>query len=153
MRNVLFVFLLITFIFISIGCTNRVRSKDKVLITSEQIKQAFATNDIPLSKPQGLSPDNVFIRTLNGVKPEVYAINEDKLVSFYVYSSSQEAEKGLSDFENIPASFVMHSRIQKANILLFYVAEDALTNERIKEVMEGLVVTKSAFSLNYGQAT
>lgn len=136
----MFIFLLITFI--SSGCTIRVSSKDEVIITSEQIKQAFAAYNIPLSDPQGLSPNNVFIRILNGVKPEVYAISEDKLISFYVYSSNQEAKKGLSEFENIPASFVMHSKNQIANILLFYIAEDASTNVRINEIVKGLLVTK-----------
>jgi hypothetical protein len=136
----MFIFLLITFI--SIGCTNGVSSKDEVNITSDQIKQAFATYNISLSEPQGLSPNNVFIRTLNGVKPEVYTINEDKLISFFVYPSSQEAEKGLSEIENSSASFVMHSKKQIANVLFFYIAEDALTNEHIKEIMQGLLVTK-----------
>ncbi|NIK72485.1 hypothetical protein [Paenibacillus sp. BK720] len=86
MRIVMFVVLLICFIMT--GC-----KKEDLKITSEQIKASFESKDIQLSEPQEISPENVFIRTLNNVKPEFFAINANQLISFYVYSSRQEAEK------------------------------------------------------------
>jgi len=141
-RRVLIMFILMCFIVT--GCTKDASTKDNILITSEQIKAAFKTYDIQLSEPKGLSPGNVFLRTLNNVTPETYTINENQLISIYVYSSSQEAEKGLKDFEDMTAtaSVETHSKYQIANVLLFYVTEDAFKDDRVKEIMEGLLVTK-----------
>ena len=124
---------------ITSGCT-----RDEKLITSEQIKESFETYDIPLTKPNGLSPENVFLRTLHGVKPEIYTINKNQLISFYVYSSSQETEKGLTEFEDKTAAalVVPYTKYQIANVLLFYVHEGFPKNERVEEIVEGLKITK-----------
>lgn len=74
MRIVVFILLLMCFI--TTGCT-----KDEKLFTSDQIKESFETNDVPLSKPNGLSPENVFLRNLNGVKPETYTINNSSFAA------------------------------------------------------------------------
>ncbi|MFF2480981.1 hypothetical protein [Paenibacillus sp. NPDC058071] len=141
MRKAMLVCLLM--VVIIMGCTNREHSNEEaVIITAEQLKQAFAAFDITLTEPQGLSPDNVFIRTLNGVKPEVYAIDNDTFISFYVFPSSQDAAKGRIEFEDIPASFVTHSKYQVANILLFYVGDNAAVRERMQELADGLLVAK-----------
>ncbi len=106
--------------------------KDDLKITSEQIKASFESKDIHISEPQELSPENVFIRTLNKVKPEFLAINANQLISFYVYSSRQEAEKGLKDFENSTAATELYRHSDAGS------AKD----ERVEEIMKGFQVTK-----------
>ncbi|NOU76992.1 hypothetical protein GC098_37485 [Paenibacillus sp. LMG 31458] len=90
-----------------------------------------------LSKPNGLSTENVFLRTLNGVKPETYTINKNQLISFYVYSSSHETEKGLNEFEDktTTVNLVPHSKYQIANVLLFYVHEGSPKDERVEKII------------------
>ncbi len=73
----MFVVLLICFIMT--GC-----KRDDLKITSKQIKASFESKDIQLSEPQELSAENVFIRTLNNVKPEFYAINVNQLISLFL---------------------------------------------------------------------
>lgn len=73
---------------------------------------------------------------MNGVRPVVYSIRQDQWISYYVYSSSSEAEKGLQEFENIPAAFVKHSRYKVANMLLFYARSDVETENRIQAMMD-----------------
>ncbi|TCM93242.1 hypothetical protein EV294_107193 [Paenibacillus sp. BK033] len=135
MRIIMVVVLLMCFI--TTGC-----KKDELIITSEQIKTSFESKDIQLFEPQELSPENVFIKTLNNVRPEFYAINENQLISFYIYSSHQEAEKGLKDFEESTAAtdLVKHSEYQIANVLLFY--QYATKDERVEEIMKRLEVKK-----------
>ncbi|TCM90655.1 hypothetical protein EV294_1106 [Paenibacillus sp. BK033] len=137
MRIVMFVVLLICFIMT--GC-----KKEDLKITSEQIKASFESKDIQLSEPQEISPENVFIRTLNNVKPEFFAINANQLISFYVYSSRQEAEKALKDFEESTAAtdLVRHSEYQVANVILFYEYAGSAKDERVEGIMMGLQVTK-----------
>lgn len=86
----------------------------------------------------------LFLRTLNHVGPETYVINENQLISMYVYSSSQEAEKGIKDFEDKTeaASVEAHRKYQVANVLLFYVTDEESIDGRVNEMMEGLKVTK-----------
>ncbi|PYI56642.1 hypothetical protein DLM86_04050 [Paenibacillus flagellatus] len=86
----------------------------------------------------------MFLRMLNQVAPEAYSIHENQLISIYVYSSGQQAEKGLKDFEEktAAATVVPHSKYRIANVLLFYVAGPALKDERVEKVAEGLLVTK-----------
>ncbi|WP_246066962.1 hypothetical protein [Paenibacillus koleovorans] len=137
MRIVKIVLLLMCFI--STGCTT-----DEILITSDQIKKSFETYGIPLIKPEGLSPEYVFLRTLQDVKPETYTINQNQLISFYVYSSSQETEKGLKEFEDKTATalVVPHTKFQIANVLFYYVHNGFPKDERVEEIIEGLKVTK-----------
>ncbi|QGR00131.1 hypothetical protein EHS13_16845 [Paenibacillus psychroresistens] len=113
-------------------------------MTSEQIKASFETYDIQLSEPKGLNPGNVFLMDLNNGTPETYTINENQLISIYVYSSNKEVKKGLKDFEDktATASVVIHSKYEIANALLFYVKEDAFKDERVEEIVKGLLVTK-----------
>ncbi|WP_256757907.1 hypothetical protein [Cohnella sp. WQ 127256] len=143
MKIAMNIFLLMCFI--TTGCSKDASTKDEILISAAQIKESFETYyDIPLSEPSGLSPENVFIRNLNGVKPETYTMNENQFISFYVFSNKQEAEKGLKEFENSTAAaeLVMHSKYQIANVLLFYVADEAVKDGRVKDIMEGFLVTK-----------
>jgi hypothetical protein len=121
------------------GCT-----KDDLKITSEQIKTSFESKDIQLSEPQELSPQNVFIMTLNNVKPEFFAINANQLISFYVYPSRQEAEKGIKDFGESTAAteLYIHSQYQVANVILFYEYEGSAKDERVEEIMKEFKVTK-----------
>ncbi|MDQ6420476.1 hypothetical protein RB620_13615 [Paenibacillus sp. LHD-117] len=137
MRIIVFILILC---FITTGCMKGASTNDEILITAEQIKDSFETHDILLSEPKGLSPENVFLRTLHGVKPETYTINENQLISFYVYSSSQETEKGLKEFEDKTATalVVPHTKYQIANVLLFYVHEGSSKDERVVEIIEGL---------------
>lgn len=118
--------------------------KEDVKITSEQIKASFESKDILLSEPQELSPENVFIRSLSNVKPEFFAINANQLISFYVYSSRQKAEKGLKDFEESTAATELyrHSEYQVANVILFYEYAGSAKDGRVEEIMKGFQVTK-----------
>jgi len=137
--KIVVVFTLLLMCFLITGCT-----KSEIFITSEQIKKSFDSYDIPLSKPNGLSPGNVFLRTLNGVEPETYTINKNQLISFYVYSSCQETEYGLKEFEDKTATalVVTHSKYQIANVLLFYVYEGTPKDERVEEITKGLRIIK-----------
>jgi len=137
MRKVVFILLLLCLI--STGCT-----KVEILITSEQIIESFETNGIALSKPHGLRPENIFSINLNGVKPETYIINKNQLISFYVYSSSQQTEKGLNEFldKTATAQVVPHNKYQIANVLFFYAHNGSPKDERIEDIIEGLKITK-----------
>lgn len=123
---------LLAICFIITGCKN-----DEEIITSTQVKDIFEKNGIHLSEAQELHPENVFLRSLNDVTPETFTINEGQLISIYVYSSNQEAEKGLKDFEDkiSTASVVPHSKFQIANVLLFYVPEGSSDDERVDLVI------------------
>jgi uncharacterized lipoprotein NlpE involved in copper resistance len=126
---------LLSMCFIITGCKN-----DEEIITSTQIKDLFEKHGVQLSEPTELHPENVFLRTLNDVAPETFTINESQLISIYVYSSSQEAEKGLKDFEDktAVASVEQHSKFQIANVLLFYVQKGSFKDERFDLVIEDM---------------
>jgi len=125
---------------ITTGCINNEKK-----ITLEQIRDLFEKHEIPLVKPTELNTKSLFLMTLNGVKPEPFIINEDQLISIYVYSSSNGVKKGIKDFEDntAGADVVAHGRYQVANVLIFYNYESShIKDDRIEMVikdMESLV--------------
>ncbi|BBI33578.1 hypothetical protein [Cohnella abietis] len=137
MRKMMMVVFLMCFIIT--GCTD-----DEIIVTSAQIKDSFESHGIQLSKQTKTNPESVFSRTYNHVSPERYLFDDKQSISIYIFTSSKEAKKGLKDFEDntATADVVSHSKYQVANILLFHVADDAFEDERVKFVMEGLLVTK-----------
>ncbi|XEC94336.1 hypothetical protein AB6A23_23960 [Paenibacillus tarimensis] len=117
------------------GCMNNEKT-----ITVLQIEDLFEKHGIPLAEPTELNTENVFLKTLNGVKPETFMINDDQLVSIYVYSSSNGVMKGIKDFEDktATADVSAHSRYKVANVLIFYAAEGSYKDNRIELVVKDL---------------
>ncbi|WP_054957514.1 hypothetical protein [Paenibacillus dakarensis] len=121
------------------GCTD-----DEIIVTSARIIDSFERHGIQLSKQTNTNSESVFSRTYNHVSPERYLLDDKQSISIYIFTSSKEAKKGLKDFEDktATADVVPHRKYQAANILLFHVADDAFEDERVKFVMESLLVTK-----------
>lgn len=131
MRKMVIIFLAICFMIT--GCRN-----DEITITSAQIKDLFEKHGL-LLEPTGLNPSPiaVFSRTYNEIAPERFVIDENQSISIYIYSSSKEAKRGLKDFEDkiATADVVPHSRYQIANVLIFYITDDAFKDERVELVV------------------
>ncbi|MDQ8734307.1 hypothetical protein [Paenibacillus sp. LHD-38] len=123
--------ILVAVCFMLTGCLDREKH-----LTLEQMQGIFEKHEIPLSAAKGVHPDNVFIKTLNKVKPEAFMINEDQLVSIYVYNSSNGVKKAIKDFENktAAADVTAHKKYQVANILMIYDGVDARVDEVVQEM-------------------
>ncbi|MDQ0195490.1 hypothetical protein [Paenibacillus wynnii] len=136
MRMVIAVLMVCFFI---TGCRN-----DEMKISSAQIIDSFASQEIKLQKQTETNPNSVFSRAYNDVTPEEYLIDENQSISLYIYSSSKEAIKGLKDFEfhTEAADVVPHRIVQVANVLLFHIADDANQDDRVHLVMESLQIEK-----------
>lgn len=119
------------------GCINNEKT-----ITLLQIKDLFKKHGIPLVKPIELNTDSVFLMTLNEVTPEPFIINDEQIISIYVYSSSTGVKKGIKDFEDntATADVTAHGRYQVANVLIFYNYEGFHTpkDERVEMVVTDL---------------
>lgn len=128
---------LLAMCFINTGCMNNEKT-----ITSTQIKDLFERQGIPLAEPTRLHPDSVFLMTLNSVTPEPFLINDEQLISIYIYSSSAGVKKGIKNFEDntATADVVAHGRYQVANVLIFYNYEGSHTpkDERVEMVVKDL---------------
>ncbi|MEV5030670.1 hypothetical protein MRBLPE1_006380 [Paenibacillus sp. LPE1-1-1.1] len=113
------------------GCLNREK-----LLTLEQIQSLFEKHEIPLSEAIGVHPDHVFIKTLNKVEPQVYMINDDELVSIYIFNSSNGVKKAVKDFEEktAEAGVVAHEKYQVANLLMIYDGADARMETVVQEM-------------------
>lgn len=109
--------MMVVMCFIITGCMNNEKT-----ISLMQIKDLFEKQGIPLTQPTKLNAESVFLMTLNDVAPEPFVINDNQLISIYVYSSSNGVKKGIKDFEDktAAADVVAHGRYQVANVLIIY---------------------------------
>ncbi|OMF36851.1 hypothetical protein BK133_07960 [Paenibacillus sp. FSL H8-0548] len=123
------------------GCSIKETFITEKLITATQVKELFDKYEIERSEPKDLHPQNVFTRVLNGVTPETYEINNDQLISIYVYSSSKEAKEGEKGFKDSTATadVVQHSVYVIGNVLLFYVADRDFKDSRVERVMNDML--------------
>ena len=123
--------MLIAVCFMLTGCMDRGKN-----LTLKQIQSLFEKHEIPLSEAIGVHPDHVFIKTLNKVEPHVYMINDDQLVSIYIYNSSDGVKKAVKDFEKktAAADVVAHAKYQVANLLMIYVGVDARMEAVVQEL-------------------
>jgi hypothetical protein len=121
------------------SCSNYPNSDSK-RVSAIQVKELFGKHAIVLTEPKDLHPENVFIRILNGVKPETYDMNDNQLISIYVYQSDTGAREGAKDFEakTAVADVVQHRRYVIGNILLFYVADKEHEDSRLELVIDDL---------------
>lgn len=79
--------------------------------------------------------------TLNDVAPVPFMINDNQLISIYVYSSSNGVKKGIKDFEDKTetADVVAHGRYQVANVLIIYDYESSsFKDERVEMVVNDM---------------
>lgn len=78
--------------------------------------------------------------TLNGTVPESYMINENRIISIYVYASSEGVKEGIQDFEykTATANVIPHRKYQVANVLMFYSSNGSSEDERIEMVIKDL---------------
>ncbi|WP_241674475.1 hypothetical protein [Paenibacillus luteus] len=121
------------------SCSNHPNS-DSQHVSAIQVKELFDKHAIVLTEPKDLHPENVFIRILNGVKPETYVMNDKQLISIYAYPSEKDAREGAKDFEakTAVADVVQHRRYVIGNILLFYVVDKENEDSRLELVIENL---------------
>lgn len=125
--------------FIIAGCMNKEKT-----ITLAQIKDSFENHGVSMSEEPGLHPDSVFSRAYNDVTPRRFVIDENQIISIYVYTSSKEVRKGIKDFENktAAADVIPHTIYQIANVLIFYL-DESFKDERVDlAVAELLSLTK-----------
>jgi hypothetical protein len=122
------------------GCSIKETFIAEKLITATQVKELFDKHEIERSEPKDLHHQNVFIRVLNGITPEAYEINNDQLISIYVYSSSKGAKEGEKDFKDSTAAadVVQHSVYVIGNVLLFYVADRDLKDLCVEQVADDM---------------
>ena len=123
MRNCITV-LIVTFFLLS-AC----QTKDSDAITLNQIVTAFENEQIPIKEFKA-SRSIVFGTKLNGTRPKSYVL-EDKNVFIYIYSSSNQREKGLEDFVKKTEAYtvVSYQVYEVKNVLIFYVHEQDLSEE------------------------
>lgn len=111
------------------------------IISLEQVNGIFGKSGITLSDPQNMHPDNVFLSVLNNIKPKVFETDLNQLISIYEYRSSDEVKKGLKDFIEGTASadLVSHERYECDNLLIFYVLERGLEDDRVISALSELM--------------
>jgi hypothetical protein len=111
--------------------------------TLKEVETIITDQGIELDKETNLLSENVFIQELNGITPEVFNIKGHTL-SFYVFSSASDREKGFQRFEEntATAEVVEHRAYQLNNILVFYISDDEKMQNRLLEALEELDASK-----------
>jgi hypothetical protein len=86
-----------------------------------------------------LPSENAFIQKLTGVSPKAYFIG-GKTLSIYVFSTDDEREKGMEDFEEKTATMelVAYKTYTNKNILVFYTEGNEETNSKLSMAIDDL---------------
>src|SRR5690625_4496323 len=103
------------------GCA----TKESSLLLSDAM-DLFRENEIQLIEIDQIDPDYAFNKTLNGVKPTLFSVNDQQIVSIYVFSSHSDVDAGIEVFENktATATLEMHERYVIDNLLVFYILRE-----------------------------
>lgn len=126
-------------IIVIIACVAVITGCNEKTISIVQIKDLFEKQGIPLEEPTELNKESVFLMTLNGVAPEPFIINDEQLISIYIYSSGSGVKKGIRDFDDktATADVAAHEKYQVGNVLIIYDNEsfkDVRVEKVIKEI-------------------
>ena len=111
-------------------------------LSEEEIVEAFNEhNHIQLTKVES-SKEEIFATKLNGVKPGIYELEENRIY-IYEFDSPDKLEKGKEDFLEKTASMnlVSYNLFEKRNLLLFYVHGEDIGSKSIpfkQEIREAL---------------
>lgn len=126
------VLLLMILSMIMTGCASK-----EVTFTLSQVKELFEKHDFTLSEPEGLHPDNVFTRTLNGVEAAAFFTEDQQLISIYIFPSGKDVKKGLEDFEahTAAADLVPYGVYQVSNVLIFTTNDESDHIDRVEAVV------------------
>src|SRR5690625_3404088 len=83
----------------------------------------FRENEIQLIEIDQIDPDYAFNKTLNGVKPTLFSVNDQQILSIYVFSSHSDVDAGVEVFENktATATLEIHEIYIIDNLLFFYI--------------------------------
>lgn len=134
MRHINKIFALLIFSLLLVGCNNdseRIFSLDEVLSALE--KENVNIEEVTINERIVLQME------LNGVKPNVFALDKGTL-SIYVFPSSEELEKGKEDFKHktATASLEPFKEYEINNILIFYTEGSELAEKKIQTTIDGL---------------
>ena len=103
-----------------------------------EVETAITEQGLELEEAD-LPSENAFIQELNGVLPKAYFIS-GKTLSIYVFSSEDEREKGMDDFNYKTAALklVVHKIYTNKNVLVFYAEGNEETNSKLSMAINDL---------------
>ncbi|WP_442600144.1 hypothetical protein [Neobacillus sp. D3-1R] len=138
-----FLSLLFSFLFIFgsfVACSQPVAEahSETTDISLKDLETVIKEQGFELEK-MDLPSDNVFIKELNGIVPEVYNL-EDNTFSVYVFPSASDRGKGIQRFEEMTATaeVIKHKAYGINNILVFYVSDNESIQNRLFEALQNL---------------
>lgn len=122
------------------GCVET-KVYDSSHISKAEVVEVLRNHTIDLTEGKFVE-ETIFVSKLNGVKPQVYELNE-KLFVIYEFDTPEEREKGEKEFATKTASMnvVSYKSFIKRNILIFYVHGESLNSNQVpfeNEIQEAL---------------
>ncbi|WJH36910.1 hypothetical protein N6H14_15140 [Paenibacillus sp. CC-CFT747] len=107
------------------------------------IRDVFNSRGVWLKEE--LTDTNDFV--LNGIKPNGYKLENGEHITFYIFNSEKQRQKGLEDFNNQKAQYDMAAPLlyEVKNVLIVYwyrgePGSKTQYDENIKKAVEGLEV-------------
>src|SRR5690625_4368025 len=109
---------MLLFVLIIGGCT----TKESSLLLADAM-DLFKNHEIELIEIDQIDPDYAFNKTLNRVKPTLFSVNDQQILSIYVFPSHSDVDMGIEDFENktATADLEIHEIYIIDNLLFFYI--------------------------------
>jgi hypothetical protein len=107
-------------------------------ITIEDVEAILTEQGFELERAD-VQRNNFFTQELNGMKPYVYTL-EGNILSVYVYPSASDRGKGIKRFEEktAAADLVGHKAYGIHNILVFYISDDHMIQDKLFDALKQL---------------
>ncbi|WP_214482954.1 hypothetical protein [Bacillus sp. SM2101] len=127
--------LFVTIVLFFTGCQE---TSDTSIMTLQEVLSALEEEQLSLREID-ISSNNIFGMKLHGTLPSSYNI-DGKTFLIYVFSSTEEREKGLEDFrkKTEDSNTVSYKVYEVKNMLFFYVFESDLSEEINNKIQNGI---------------
>src|SRR5699024_3887979 len=85
-----------------------------------------------------IDPDYAFKKVLNDVNPTLFSVNNNQMLSIYVFSSNAGVDAGIKEFENKTATADLepYERYSIDNVLIFYILKEVPKNTDVVTAIE-----------------
>lgn len=109
---------MILFVFILGSCATK-----ETPLSLEDAIDFFKDQEIHLIKIDDMDHNYAFNKSLNDVNPTLFSVNNNQMLSIYVFPSNFDVDAGIKVFEDITATADLeeHERYSIGNLLIFYI--------------------------------
>lgn len=116
------------------GCT--AKETTSLLILQDAIT-FFEEKGVKLVEVE-MDDDYAFSKALIGIKPTFFRVNENHIISIYVFNSPEDVANGIAEFEDKTATAALtpYEKYAVNNVLIFYIPEGGTNDPHISDTLK-----------------